>query len=252
MEFNEIVRKVKNEAYTDISKDYSSKSIGAIAEKLTHRVLKYYIDNNEEHHEVRVDGVIADVVTEDGVIHEVQSKDFYKLRYKLTRLLIKHKVELVIPIVNRKELHWIDKVTGECVGVSKSSRRKFNPWILVELHGISDLCTNPNLSFRCIGIEEIEYKYQDGHGKNNRNHATKIDRIPNKLLDDVKFENYTELAKLVPFGPDEIFTSTDFSKKTGIMFKNSQVALKLLYDLGIVDRIDRDKYGYKYKLKQEN
>ena len=62
------------------------KTIGVLSEKTVHAVLKNYYEPDEDHQEIPVEGMVADIYR-DGNIIEIQTAHFDKLREKLARFL---------------------------------------------------------------------------------------------------------------------------------------------------------------------
>ena len=210
--------------------------------------MKYYIQDDESKHEIRADGYVVDAVTDDGIIHEIQSKAFFRLRDKLTKLSSNHTVEVVLPITTSKEIVWISPVSNEIVSVNKSSTHNKIQKLLVEMYGLRELLDNDKLIFRAILIEEREYKYLDGYGPNYKNKATKINKIPTKLIRDQRFTCRDDFREMVPFSCDTKFTSREFAKATKISLDDARTSLLVLTELGIVSRIGKVGNNILYKL----
>ena len=60
--------------------------IGTLGEKTLHAVLKYGYEPQEENHETKIGGYVADIVGENGII-EIQTQGFDRLRKKLSAFL---------------------------------------------------------------------------------------------------------------------------------------------------------------------
>lgn len=238
MNFEEAIEFTRN-SYTD-------NGIGTYYEKYTHRVVKNYINSNFNTQEVSLFGFIADVF-DGNRIYEVQSKNFYLLRDKLLKFSKYYPVVVVYPIISSKIIYWVDKQTKEIVDSSKSTKHMRPQSILLEIYKIRDLINIPNISFRAITIEEVEYKYLDGRGKNNKNGATKINRIPSKLISDIEYKSLRDFVNLVPFNFGDKFNSRDFAIKAKIKQSESQICLLVLTEMGILSR-SRVGRGYVYTL----
>ena len=65
-----------------VCKDSVNNGIGTLKEKSLHRVIKHYIENDEEKHEQSILGYVADIFT-DNHVYEIQTANFNKLRAKL-------------------------------------------------------------------------------------------------------------------------------------------------------------------------
>ena len=231
--------------------DKVESSIGTYSEKCTHKYLKNYIDSDESHHEIKVGKYIADVVNEHGIF-EIQSKGFYRLYDKLQYYISNHKhVTVVLPVHCTKYINWIDPITGDIVETRKSPRKQSKYSIFTEMYGICDLISNEYMHFKVIALETNEYKYLDGFGENHKLKATKIDKIPYKIIYDIDFDK-TNINKFIPDGLKEQFNSSDFKKTAKCSKEDAQTTLLILTKLGIVVRVGRNKQGYVYELNNLN
>lgn len=108
-------------------------------------------------HEVRLQGFVVDILREDEV-YEIQSRRFYVLRHKLSKLLETHKVTVVYPVVRQKWIIWVDEESGQVVRRRKSPKMGRACHILAELYGIRDLLAHENLSFAVVSLDAEEYR----------------------------------------------------------------------------------------------
>lgn len=222
-------------------------SIGLLAEKTVHSVLKEYFSESPECMEIKIGRYFADVCNPDGHIFEVQTKQFFKLRSKLIYFLSEHKVTIVYPVSFRNTVRWIDPQTGKMKDspMRKYAHRRMN--IFTELYGIRDLLDEEGLSIIVVLMETEEYRFLDGFGKEKKKRATKCDRFPKKLVDAIVIERKEDYKNFLPSGLPEAFTSKEFAKKCGCSVSTAQTALLILFEKGIVERIERKKEGYIYK-----
>ena len=95
--------------------------IGTLAERALHRILKLAYEPNEECHEKKIFGSVADIQNERGII-EIQTRAFEKMCPKLAKFLPYYHVTLVYPIARTKRLHWIDPETKEIAPPRKSPK----------------------------------------------------------------------------------------------------------------------------------
>ena len=97
-----------------LSEESETFSVGRLSEKLVHRTLKYYIDGDSSHHEIKHLGSVADVKNSDGIF-EIQSRSFDKIEKKMTKYLADGKVTLVYPLISERYLTWINPENGEVI-----------------------------------------------------------------------------------------------------------------------------------------
>jgi len=213
----------------------SRESIGTYKEKTLHHTLKIYY-GGEFATEANVGKFIADVVRDDG-IYEIQSKAFFRIKEKLKNFLSVTPVTVVYPIIVTKSILWTDTETGEIVSQSKSPKKGSVYSILPELYALREILKDQNLTFIAVLVKCDEYRYADGFGKDKKKRATKVDIIPTEFVDEIKLSCIDDYKLFIPENLPENFTSHDYSKLTKLRVSDSQKALLVLTELGIVSRV---------------
>ena len=158
--------------------------IGTLGEKTLHAVLKYCYEPREENHEIKIGGYVADIVGENGII-EIQTRNFDKLRKKLSAFLEVCDVTIVYPVAAIKWLIWIDPQTGSVSSRRKSPRKGKSQDICNELYKIRTFLAHPRLHLKIVLLELEEYRYQNGWGNNGKRGSVRCDRIPISILGEV-------------------------------------------------------------------
>lgn len=220
--------------------------IGTYQEKTVHAVVKNYMESDKTKQEKKVGSFVADICNEQGII-EIQTANFQAMRKKLSVFLKDHSVTIVYPIPFKKNLIWIDPETGEVAERRKSPKKGTPQMIFRELYKIRSFLTDENLRISILMIHMEEYKLLDGYGKNKKNYASKYDRIPLALEDEIVIEDKESYQKLLPQGLSKTYTTKEFAQKAGITVNDAQKALLLLYEFGIVERIGKEKQAYLYQ-----
>ena len=220
--------------------------IGTYQEKTVHAVVKNYMEPDLSKQEQKVGAFVADICNEQGII-EVQTANFNTLGKKLTEFLKVYPVTIVYPVPFRKWICWIDPKTGERSQKRKSSKKGSPQMIFRELYKIRPFLQHPKLRISILLIHMEEYKLLDGWGKDKKNHASKYDRIPFFLEDEIEINDVPSYKKLIPDGLPEQYTTADFAKKSSITRSDAQKALLLLTELGITQRIGKQKNAYLYR-----
>ena len=224
--------------------------IGTLGEKTVHSVLKSYYSPDPLSHEIRVGGFVADICTGKEII-EIQTRDFNKLRRKLTTFLSFAPVTIVYPIHNIKWLRWVNPQTGE-ISPPRKSPKLGNPCsIFPELYRIKDYLLEPNLKFQIVLMNLEEYRFLDGWSQDKKKGSSRCDRIPVELVSEIAIYDLKDYQKLIPSTLDKDFTSKDFKKASGLSISNAQTALNILYYVGAVDRIGKNGRAYLYKRNEE-
>ena len=235
--------------------------IGTMSEKRMHKTLKRYICPDESFHEARIQesgvarftgkesgrgGFIADVCV-DGDIFEIQTGGFYPLKPKIDFYLNKTEftVTVVHPLIAEKWTVWVDPETGETSNRRRSPKREKPTDLFPELFWLADHLKNERLRFLIPVVEAEEYKLLDGYGKDKKKRATKYERIPIGLNDEISFGG-NEIESLLPESLPKSFTSAEFTRVTGLRGRRAYYAIKLLCILGIAEKGEKKGRSYVY------
>lgn len=220
--------------------------IGRLSEKSLHSILKCYLEPREELHEVTYLGCVLDVKNEEGII-EVQTGSFTPIIPKIKKLLPHSKLTLVHPIIAEKTLIWIDKETGELTEPKKSPKKgKFSD-ALPELSKLSGLLFSEGFTVKLMLLSADEYKYLDGYGKDRKKRATKVEKIPKRLIGEFDIKTKSDLNSILPPLP-ATFTSADFNKATGLRRRKAFYSLKLLLREGVIEQCGKVRNAFLYRL----
>lgn len=220
--------------------------IGTYKEKTLHAVLKRYFEPDAAKHEIRVDGFVADIVNDNGII-EIQTRSFNALRKKLGVFLQKGPVTVVYPIAETKWLSWLDEKTGEALSRRKSPKTG-RPWeAFFEFYRIKPLLKNPNLTLCVVMLDMEEYRLLNGWSADRKRGSTRFERIPSSLKDEILIRRPVDYQKLLPPGLPERFTSADFKEKGRVSRSVAQTALNILYFMGVVEREGKKGNAFLYR-----
>ena len=233
---------------TVLGRDGGEGGIGTLGEKVLHAVLKYYLDENPLNHEQKVRGFFADVMNEDGVF-EIQTKQFYRLRRKLERMLPEHTVTVVYPIARERRVAWIDPETGELSPKRKSPKKGRVTDVIPELYRIRPYLSHPNFRLRLILLDCDEYKKRSPVPHAWRK-AERVERIPREPVDDILLSSPSDYRILLPASLPPRFTSADVARLSRIPRSLAATLLLLLTDLGIVSRVARDGRSIIYEIAE--
>ena len=221
--------------------------IGTLSEKALHAALKAYYEPDAESREITLGGFVADIVGEDGII-EIQTRGFERLRDKLTAFLEAARVTVVYPIVQKRWLCWVNPETGEVEPKKKSPKKEIPFDVFPELYKIKKHMLHPNFTLRLAVLESTDYKYLDGYGEKKKIRATRGERIPDALLDEITLRTPADYLALIPELP-EPFTTKDLAKAVKRRISAAQAAVNVLYTVGAIDRVGKEKNAYLYRKK---
>lgn len=233
-----------------LSEEVSEGGIGTLGEKLLHKVLKYYFEPCEEHHERELLGSVADVFDGERVV-EIQTRAFNKLLPKLRKFLPHYPVTVVYPIVRVRVLHWLDRETGELTPPRKSTKRGKYSDALPELSAIRELIPNENLTVKLVYLDSEEYRYLDGWDKSRKHGATKLQLIPTDIIAIEELASRDDYRSLLPEGLPEQFCAEELYRVLGMRGRRAYFSLNLLRELGIIKQTGTRGRAYIYEINKE-
>ena len=221
--------------------------IGTLSEKTLHAILKNYYEPDEDHQEIPIENYVADIYA-NGEIIEIQTRQFDKMRGKLTAFLPLYPVTIVYPIPREKWIIWIDEESGE-LSKRRKSPLKGNPYVICpELYKIKMFLKDPNLRLRLVLLDMEEYKLLNGRGKDRKKGGSRYDRIPTELVQEIAVERPEDFMQFIPLELENAFTSKDFAKAAHISQTLAQVALNILYHMETVTRVGKKGNLYLYEI----
>ena len=242
MDFNEACARVR-------AGDIRPGGIGILSEKPLHATLKWWLDENPEHHEITLPyGKVADVY--DGQrVYEIQTGNFTALRKKLEVLLDTYPVTVVHPIPRRKYLSWIDPSTGETTPPRKSPKVGTFIQGAPQLVYLLPLLGHPNLTIRFLLMDVEEQRLADGWGNGGKRGSHRAVMLPLTLEDTLTLACPADYGALLPADLPETFTATRFGKAAKLQGRKLSGALKVLLDRGILTR-EKEGREYLYRIKE--
>lgn len=213
--------------------------IGLLGEKWQHQIIKRYLTEDTAEHEVGLPGTrfVSDVRVGND-IYEVQTGSFAPMKRKLERYLEDPAltVEIVHPLPAVRHLSWMDPDTGE-IGKSRRVAGKRDPLLLLpELYPLIPLLphfSEGRLRFRLLLLEVQDFKLLDGRTRDRKGGATRLERIPTGLVDELRFSSPADFAALLPAGLPVPMTVAEFSRATGLRSLDAYSAVRVLLALGI-------------------
>ena len=212
--------------------------IGTLGEKTLHAVLKDYFEPNSEYQEVKVDGYFADIARE-GEIFEIQTRDLYRLAPKISTFIVENHVTVVFPIAMTKKIFWMDPDTGECLSERKSSKKGKEIDVLPELYGLRDFLLCDRFRVCLLLMDVNEYRIPDGQGKDRKKRATKLDRYPVALIDEIYLQTAEDYRRFLPEKLLPEFSSSDFRIAAKCDLYTAQRSLNILSKIGLIEAVGK-------------
>lgn len=225
--------------------------IGTLSEKSVHAIFKHYYEPEEDKQEIPIGRYVADIFTGSEIL-EIQTRQFNKMRDKLSAFLPEYPVTIIYPIPREKWLIWIDEESGE-LSKRRKSPKKGNAYLaFMELYKIKIFLRDPNLRLKLVLTDMEEYRLLNGWSNDRKKGSTRYDRIPIRLVEEVEVEQVEDYMQFVPYEIIEPFTTKDFAAAAHIPVSLAGIVLNLLHYVGTVKRIGKKGRAYLYKVEQIN
>ena len=235
---NEKIKKALSRALTD-----GSGGIGRLSEKLIHRTLKYYLEPNEENHEVNYLGSVADIKNDSGIT-EIQTRTFEYLSPKLEKFLKVDKVTLVCPLVKTK---YITTVTeeGEVISRKRSPMQKGLSDVAIELYKIKDFILHENIEIRLMLLEAEAYRTLRTAAPRPKYKKGIV--YPTDILEEITLNKVDDFRIFLPEALPEKFLRSEYNKAIKARAKFSYYSLKLCEHLGLVKQTGKQGNAFIYE-----
>lgn len=218
-------------------------------ETLLHAALKDYYTLPGSAQEVLVDGYWIDVV-QNGLLIEIQTRNFAAIRDKLSALIEHHRVRLVYPIAREK---WIVHLParGELpISRRKSPRQGRLEDVFFELVRIPYLLQHPNFSLDVLIIREDEIRCADGLGSWRRKGVSITNRCLLEVLECHQFALPADLRSLLPSDLATPFTNHQLAKRLSISVKLASRMSYCFRNLGLLQITGKQNRSYLYALSE--
>ena len=229
-----------------IGKDRQRLQIGTLSEKTVHAVVKNYYEPDEDKQEIPIEGMYADIFTGTEII-EVQTRSFDQVRKKLDRFLPEYPVTVVLPIPSTKWLIWIDEETGELSDPRKSPKKGSEYEAFRELYKIKQYLKKEGLTIVLLFLDMEEYRLLNGWSRDKKKGSSRYDRIPLRIIKEVRFEHPQDYAVLIPDSIIGEFTCAEFAKAAKINNRQANLVLNILFYLNVVTRVGKKGNAFVYE-----
>jgi hypothetical protein len=161
--------------------------------------------------EVALGGYRVDAVAPDGALVEVQSGALGPLRAKLGRLLPRHKVRVVKPVVVARRLIRRARRDGADLSARRSPKRGAMVDVFDDLIGLARVFPHPNLAVEVLAVEIDEVRVPRRRWPG---HAV-VDRRLREVVATVPLRVAADLWTLLPEGVEGPFTTFDLAERLG-------------------------------------
>ncbi len=242
----------------ELLREKTRDGIGLLAEKRLHGLLKRWILDDPTCHEVKIVGqgerprkFVADVLTPEGRIFEVQTGKLYPMREKLAFYMEQtaYPVTVVHPIFPLKYVSWLDQKSGEVTSRKKSPLHQTPLHAIAELKPFLPYLDSGRLSLCLPAIEVEEFRLLDGWGRGGKRGSHRFELIPLSLLDTYYFSTAADYAAFFPQHEalEEPFTAKAFGKISRLSGFLLYDALFVFEALGVIARCGKEGRAALYK-----
>lgn len=223
-------------------------------ESSLHEQLKsFYLIQTEGKAEVYQDNHIYDVISKDGIIIEIQTKNISKLKNKISDVLNKNKkIKIVTPVITRKTIITTDE-TGNQISKKTSPKKETIYDTLKELTGIYKYLLNTNFSIDFVFITLIEHRVKTTEKVQSKNKKRRFKRDwikVNKSLEEIikikTFKTKSDYLTLLPLDLPQNFSSREVKdllqnqqKLPKRNINNVSLILWLLKRMEIIEEINK-------------
>lgn len=242
--------------HEELSRVKERDGIGLYAEKRLHSVLKRWMYDDFSAHEQKVpqrggkiSRFVADILTPDGEIIEIQTGKMYPLARKVAFYMEQTdlKVTLVHPLLARKWVNWLEPETGEVRERNRSTKKETVLSGLAQLKAMAQYLGDPRLTVVLPMLELEEFRLLDGWVKDPKRRSHRYELIPTALLDTAVLRDKQDYAALFPQELPERFTAKIFSKHTRLRGYALYDAIAVFEALGVIRRLGKEGRSFVFE-----
>ncbi|MCR5625416.1 MAG: hypothetical protein K6G11_09315, partial [Lachnospiraceae bacterium] len=210
--------------------------------------VKNFYEPDEACQEIKIKRFVADILR-DGEVIEIQTRAFNNLRKKLDAFLPDYPVTVVHPIIYQKNIHYIERESGEIVEVRKSPKKGTAFDAFREIYKIKMYLKNENLSIVLLFVNAEEYRLLNKNPKYKKTRTERYDRIPTGLVGEMLLKSPEDYASILPENLPEEFTVRQLSKCAHITRGTAGIVANVMCDMGAIEHISNKGKAYIYRRK---
>lgn len=217
-----------------------------------HRELKERFRLPESEVEVRLGRYRIDVVN-DGRLVEIQHSGLSAIRDKIAHLLkLKHKVDVIKPLISRKRLVKLSSSAGEIVERRWSPKRETLLDLFDELVHFTRVFPHRNLNL-IVPLVEVEETRIPGHGRRRRWRKSDFeveDRRLVRIESISQFRSSRDLQSLLPPNLPSRFDTAELAQGLSIPRWQAQRIAYVLRKTGSAREVGKRGNAILYQLKR--
>ena len=228
---------------------------------LHHSLKTLYQEIYEGQTEIEQDGFIYDIVTKNGNIIEIQTKNLTKLLPKILKTIEnRHNIKLIHPVAITTRIELKDE-EGKIISNRKSPKKGSIYSIFRELTGIYPVLTNPHFSLEVIEIEMTEERTRTDEAVQSKNGRRRFRRNwikSGKRLDSIintrRFSRPSDYLSLLPplpqpFCAKDLKTALDKQKDIPKHTADAHLIIWVLSHAGLIEQTEKKGRAKYYKVK---
>lgn len=215
--------------------------IGTLAEGSLHGALKAHYARPGDQIECTLDGYVIDLLRPGAAggatayeCIEIQTRDLRKLKPKLSALLDRYPIRVILPVSRERTIVRLD-VDGVILSQRKSPKRGTVYQVFPELVSFPALANHSNLCIEVVFISEQELWLDDGRGSWRRKRWSIQDRRLIDILESHVLAGAPAFAALLPAALPATFSSEELA---GAIRQQRHVAQKMAYclrEMGVLE-----------------
>ena len=237
--FSELLERPKEELLI-------SAGVGTLSEKYLHAVFKYYHEPDPDFHEVGIGRFTADICRDKDII-EIQTRALKRLREKLEYYISEgYYTTVAYPVPHKKWISWLDPGTGEISPRRRSPKTGTAYDSIYELYNIKDYLSSGQVQVVLELVDVWDIKNTDGYGRGRKHRATRNDRIPLELYDEIILSEPEDYRIFLPEALPDTFTRKDYTKLTHLDGLALSGAIKILEEMGLIELVGKDGNKFIY------
>jgi hypothetical protein len=206
--------------------------IGVLNEGSLHAALKRHFAEPGDAFEVPFGRFVVDLVkapdTADELLVEIQTGSFGAMGKKLDHLLGTR----------------LERRTSARLSPKRGSIYS----LFDELVSIPTLLDHPNLSLEIVLFNESRKQVHDPSLRRQRGGYRTVDRQIEEIIDQQRFDTVMDLRRLLPSSLPDTFTTADIATEAMCSRQAAQKLAFCFQAAHLIDRIDRTKAGYRYRI----
>lgn len=214
------------------------RSIGLENEGSLHAELKRWYAIPGDRLEVKVGEFYIDILRDKTLI-EIQTRNFYAMKKKLTKLLEKYRVRIVHPIAENKYILKLDAEGSKVLSTRKSPKRGNKYDVFNEIMRITELIKVENLSIEILIIDEEEIRKEDGKGSWRRGGVSIADRRLIEVKEKIKLQQIQDYKQFIPENMDMPFSNKMLSKAAKISLAQARKTTYCLRKIGLIEQVSK-------------